>query len=124
MFGLKRKKKRKLFLQFGAFPVFVVDGTPSPLKSRARIARFFRSCGIDVSALPVPEEGVSVERNRTFLKSVEECVVSFLFLYPYTLCLSLTCITGCLGGGELWNSSSYWLKWICRNCLNCSGCLF
>ncbi|KDP28697.1 hypothetical protein JCGZ_14468 [Jatropha curcas] len=63
-----------LFSKFGAFPVFVVDGIPSPLKSRARIARFFRSSGIDVSSLPVAEEGVSVERNRVFSKCVEECV--------------------------------------------------
>jgi flap endonuclease GEN len=64
-----------LFLQFGALPVFVVDGTPSPLKSKARIARFFRFSGVDVSGLPVAE-GVSAERNKTFLKCVQECVVS------------------------------------------------
>ncbi|KAJ9171316.1 hypothetical protein P3X46_014703 [Hevea brasiliensis] len=63
-----------LFSKYGAFPVFVVDGTPSPLKSRARIGRFFRSSGIDVTALTVAEEGVSVERNRAFTKYVEECV--------------------------------------------------
>lgn len=69
-------------LQFGAYPVFVVDGTPSPLKSQARIARFFRASGLDLSSLPVPEEGVSVERNPAFLKCVRECVVS-LFLTFY-----------------------------------------
>uniref|UniRef100_A0A5B7AYS1 Flap endonuclease GEN-like 1 n=1 Tax=Davidia involucrata TaxID=16924 RepID=A0A5B7AYS1_DAVIN len=63
-----------LFSKFGAFPVFIVDGTPSPLKSQARIARFFRASGIDLSGLPVAEEGVSVERNRAFLKCVQECV--------------------------------------------------
>ncbi|XP_050235621.1 flap endonuclease GEN-like 1 [Mercurialis annua] len=63
-----------LFSKFGAFPVFVVDGTPSPLKSRARILRFFRSSGIEISDLPVPEDGVSVERNGAFLKCVKECV--------------------------------------------------
>ncbi|KAJ6675444.1 FLAP ENDONUCLEASE FAMILY MEMBER [Salix viminalis] len=62
-----------LFSKFGALPVFVVDGTPSPLKSRARIARFFRFSGVDVSGLLVAE-GVSSERNKTFLKCVQECV--------------------------------------------------
>lgn len=63
-----------VILQFGAFPVFVVDGTPSPLKSQARMARYFRT-SIDPSSLPVAEEGVTVERNRAFLKYVQECVV-------------------------------------------------
>ncbi|KAI9181745.1 hypothetical protein LWI28_018193 [Acer negundo] len=62
-----------LFAKFGAFPVFVVDGTPSPLKAQARIARFYRG-SIDSSSLPVAEEGVSVERNREFLKFVQNCV--------------------------------------------------
>ncbi|XP_051120716.1 flap endonuclease GEN-like 1 [Andrographis paniculata] len=63
-----------LFSKFGAYPVFVLDGTPSPLKSQARIARFFRSSGIDSSRLPEADEGVSVERNGKFRKCVEECV--------------------------------------------------
>ncbi|KAH9732191.1 Flap endonuclease GEN-like 1 [Citrus sinensis] len=62
-----------LFAKFGAFPVFVVDGTPSPLKSQARLARFYRFT-IDSSTLPVAEEGILVERNQTFLKCVQECV--------------------------------------------------
>ncbi|XP_010523049.1 PREDICTED: flap endonuclease GEN-like 1 [Tarenaya hassleriana] len=63
-----------LFSKFGAYPVFVVDGTPSPLKSPARIARFFRCSGIDVPNLPVIVEGVSVERNKVFSECVRECV--------------------------------------------------
>ncbi|KAK2974760.1 hypothetical protein RJ640_027121 [Escallonia rubra] len=63
-----------LFAKFGAFPVFVVDGTPSPLKSQARIARFFRLSGIDSLSLPVAEEGVSVERNGAFQKCIKEGV--------------------------------------------------
>ncbi|KAE9622042.1 hypothetical protein Lal_00032967 [Lupinus albus] len=63
-----------LFSKFGAFPVFVVDGTPSPLKSQARIARFFRNSGIELTSLPVPEQGVSAERNRSFSRCVQECV--------------------------------------------------
>ncbi|XP_061339946.1 flap endonuclease GEN-like 1 [Gastrolobium bilobum] len=63
-----------LFSKFGAFPVFIVDGTPSPLKSHARISRFFRSSGIELTSLPVPEEGVSAERNRSFSSCVQECV--------------------------------------------------
>ncbi|CAA0842627.1 Flap endonuclease GEN-like 1 [Striga hermonthica] len=63
-----------LFSKFGAYPVFVLDGTPSPLKSRARIMRFFRASGADLSSLPEAEEGVSVERNNSFRKCVEECV--------------------------------------------------
>ncbi|XP_057780679.1 flap endonuclease GEN-like 1 [Salvia miltiorrhiza] len=63
-----------LFSKFGAYPVFVLDGTPSPLKSQARIMRFFRSSGIALSSLPEVEKGVSVERNRAFKKCIEECV--------------------------------------------------
>ncbi|KAK7340205.1 hypothetical protein VNO77_20902 [Canavalia gladiata] len=63
-----------LFSKFGAFPVFVVDGAPSPLKSQARIMRYFRSSGIELSNLPVPEEGVSAERNHLFSSCVQECV--------------------------------------------------
>ncbi|GAA0143341.1 exodeoxyribonuclease [Lithospermum erythrorhizon] len=63
-----------LFSKFGAFPVFVVDGKPSPLKSQARIERFYRASGINLSSLPPVEEGVSVERNGIFKKYVEECV--------------------------------------------------
>ncbi|TYK24473.1 flap endonuclease GEN-like 1 [Cucumis melo var. makuwa] len=63
-----------LFAKFGAFPVFVVDGTPSPLKSKARIARFFRLSGIDTSDLPKVEDRISVHRNRKFAKCVKECV--------------------------------------------------
>lgn len=65
-----------LLKQFGAYPVFVLDGTPSPLKSQARIMRFFRSSGIDLSSLPEAEKGVSVERNGAFKKCVKECMVS------------------------------------------------
>ena len=71
------------FLQFGAFPVFVTDGTPSPLKSRARIARFFHASGIDLSDLPVAEEGVSIERNAAFSNWVQECVVGCLFYHAF-----------------------------------------
>ncbi|CAE5956246.1 unnamed protein product [Arabidopsis arenosa] len=63
-----------LFSKFGAYPVFVVDGTPSPLKSQARISRFFRSSGIDTCNLPVIKDGVSVERNKLFCEWVKECV--------------------------------------------------
>lgn len=62
-----------LFSKFGALPVFIVDGTPSPLKSQSRIARYFRSSGIELASLPVPE-GVSAERNRLFSSRVQECV--------------------------------------------------
>ncbi|EOA36590.1 hypothetical protein CARUB_v10011785mg [Capsella rubella] len=63
-----------LFSKFGAYPVFVVDGTPSPLKSQTRISRFFRSSGIDTPNLPAIKEGVSVERNKLFSEWVAECV--------------------------------------------------
>lgn len=63
-----------LFSKFGAFPVFVVDGKPSPLKSQARIARFIRFSGIDTSDSPVAKEGISADRNKYFVKCVEECV--------------------------------------------------
>ncbi|CAI9101685.1 OLC1v1039064C1 [Oldenlandia corymbosa var. corymbosa] len=63
-----------LFSKFGAYPVFVVDGTPSHLKSQARIKRYFRASGVDMSSLPVPKDGISVERNKAFQKSVKECI--------------------------------------------------
>ncbi|XP_022156154.1 flap endonuclease GEN-like 1 isoform X2 [Momordica charantia] len=63
-----------LFAKFGAFPVFVLDGTPSPLKSKARIMRFFRLSGMDASDLPKVEDRISVDRNRKFAKCVKECV--------------------------------------------------
>ncbi|XVE73935.1 hypothetical protein DITRI_Ditri11bG0158700 [Diplodiscus trichospermus] len=63
-----------LFSKFGAFPVFVLDGTPSPLKSQARMARFFRFSGIDTSTLNVAKEGVSKDRNSAFSKCVNDCV--------------------------------------------------
>ncbi|KAJ0235632.1 Flap endonuclease GEN-like 1 [Hirschfeldia incana] len=64
-----------LFSKFGAYPVFVVDGTPSPLKSQTRISRFYRSSGIDTSNHHLQEGGVvSVERNKQFCEWVSECV--------------------------------------------------
>ena len=38
-------KRWVFFWQFGVSPVFVVDETPSPMKSQARIARFFSVFG-------------------------------------------------------------------------------
>jgi flap endonuclease GEN len=74
----------------GAFPVFVVDGQPSPLKSQARAARFFRGSGIDVaastSAQPEGEASVPApakRRNALFTRYVKDCVVS--------ACLYLVC---------------------------------
>ena len=70
------------FLQMGALPVFVVDGEPSPLKSQARAARFFRGSGMDLAALPSTEADSSAaaapvkRRNAAFTRCVEECVVS------------------------------------------------
>lgn len=69
-----------LFSKLGAFPVFIIDGVSSPLKNRARIERFFRFSGIDLSGLPGVNDGVSVERNGAFTKCVQECVVSSAIL--------------------------------------------
>ncbi|XP_020114904.1 flap endonuclease GEN-like 1 isoform X2 [Ananas comosus] len=73
-----------LFSKMGAFPVFVVDGDPSPLKSRARIERFFRGSGLDPTAMPkaiaaaAAAEGEDAnavkQRNRVFTKYVQDCV--------------------------------------------------
>ncbi|KAL6656356.1 hypothetical protein ACP70R_007182 [Stipagrostis hirtigluma subsp. patula] len=71
-----------LFAKMGAFPVFVVDGEPSALKSQARAARFFRGSGVDLAALPSAggEAGSSAAaspakgRNAAFTRCVEECV--------------------------------------------------
>ncbi|CAA6673626.1 unnamed protein product [Spirodela intermedia] len=66
--------------QMGAFPVFVVDGEPPPLKAQARIERFCRAAGLDPSecaiALPQMEGGETpeIQRNRFFTKCVQECV--------------------------------------------------
>lgn len=63
-----------LFSKFGTFPVFVVDGVPSAMKSQARIARFYRNLDVNQLDFPVVEEGVSVERNSAFTRCVQECV--------------------------------------------------
>lgn len=71
-------------LQMGAFPVFVVDGEPSPLKSQARAARFFQGSRMDLAALPSTEAEAQSSaaaapvkpRNAAFTRCVEECVVS------------------------------------------------
>ncbi|CAD6224190.1 unnamed protein product [Miscanthus lutarioriparius] len=69
-----------LFAKMGAFPVFVVDGEPSPLKSQARAARFFRGSGMDLAALLSTEADSSAaaapvkRRNAAFTRCVEECV--------------------------------------------------
>ncbi|XP_073009879.1 flap endonuclease GEN-like 1 [Typha latifolia] len=64
-----------LFSKMGAFPVFVVDGEPSPLKSQARIKRFFLWSGLDPKIGKDGEETTPVkQRNRAFTRCVEECV--------------------------------------------------
>lgn len=67
-----------LFSKMGAYPVFVVDGDPSPLKAQARMERFFRASGIDPSALlRAPEDGAPSpvkQRNQAFTRCVRECV--------------------------------------------------
>ncbi|EAZ09797.1 hypothetical protein OsI_32084 [Oryza sativa Indica Group] len=68
-----------LFSKMGAFPVFVVDGQPSPLKSQVRAARFFRGSGMDLAALPSTEAEASADapvqpRNAKFTRYVEDCV--------------------------------------------------
>ncbi|GJN09128.1 hypothetical protein PR202_ga27107 [Eleusine coracana subsp. coracana] len=73
-----------LFAKMGAYPVFVVDGEPSPLKSRARATRF----GTDPSASPSTEaEAESSEaaapvkgRSAAFTRHVEECVEMLQYL--------------------------------------------
>lgn len=61
-----------LFSKLGAFPVFVLDGVPSPLKSRTRMERYYRFSGVDLSQ---KKDGQgSVERNGFFQKCVRECV--------------------------------------------------
>ncbi|KAL6845983.1 hypothetical protein ACP4OV_023431 [Aristida adscensionis] len=77
-----------LFAKMGAFPVFVVDGEPSPLKSQARAARFFRGSGVDLAALPSTEAeaepGAAAApvrgRNAAFTRCVEECVELLQYL--------------------------------------------
>uniref|UniRef100_A0A453LD86 Flap endonuclease GEN-like 1 n=1 Tax=Aegilops tauschii subsp. strangulata TaxID=200361 RepID=A0A453LD86_AEGTS len=70
-----------LFAKMGAFPVFVVDGEPSPLKSQARAARFFRGSGVDPPASSSAEaEGDASApapvkaRNAMFTRCVKDCV--------------------------------------------------
>ena len=75
--------------------MFIVDGSPSLLKSRARIARYFRCSGIELANLPVPEEGVSAERNRLFSSHVQECAVRCLLYlddyHQFETILSILC---------------------------------
>ena len=94
-------------LQMGAFPVFVVDGQPSPLKSQARAARFFRGSGMDLAALPSTEaesSGAATPvkgRNAAFTRCVEECVVSSrisVLLYSFAhSTIQFTCGCGTSG---------------------------
>ncbi|KAL9269277.1 Flap endonuclease GEN-like 1-like protein [Drosera capensis] len=63
-----------LISKFGAFPVFIMDGKPHPLKSEARISRFLRNSGINPSELPSVEERTSIERNQVFQKCVKDCM--------------------------------------------------
>ncbi|KAK8935001.1 Flap endonuclease GEN-like 1 [Platanthera zijinensis] len=70
-----------LFTKLGAFPVFVVDGDPSPLKDQARVERFLRGSCLDPSLLRNPSESAagqtasaSRKRNRVFSTWVQECV--------------------------------------------------
>ncbi|CAL5087265.1 unnamed protein product [Urochloa decumbens] len=77
-----------LFAKMGALPVFVVDGEPSPLKSQARAARFFRGSGMDLAALPSTEADAESStaaapvkgRNAAFTRCVEECVELLQYL--------------------------------------------
>lgn len=74
-------------MQMGAYPVFVLDGDPSPLKSRARIDRFCRANGISLPT-NLDQSVAPVKRNATFTKWVAECVVrqllkAFLSLFFY-----------------------------------------
>ncbi|XP_020690164.1 flap endonuclease GEN-like 1 isoform X1 [Dendrobium catenatum] len=70
-----------LFTKLGAFPVFVVDGEPSPLKDQARMERFLRGSGLELSVLLKPPETVAGQaapaakrRNRVFSTWVQQCV--------------------------------------------------
>ncbi|KAL5727726.1 hypothetical protein ACHQM5_000886 [Ranunculus cassubicifolius] len=63
-----------LFSKLGAFPIFVVDGIPSPLKARARMERFCRFSGIGLEDIVKKDDGGCVERNGAFQKCVRECV--------------------------------------------------
>jgi flap endonuclease GEN len=66
----------------GAFPVFVVDGDPSPLKQQVRIESFFHGSGLDLSELSkvlVPADGkqkeTPVKRNSVYTRYINECMV-------------------------------------------------
>lgn len=57
--------------------MFVVDGEPSPLKTQARMERFFCNSGVDPSALLKTAEGEQAavkQRNKAFTRCVQECV--------------------------------------------------
>ncbi|XP_078173175.1 5'-3' exonuclease family protein [Carex rostrata] len=69
-----------LFSKMGVFPIFVIDGNPSPLKHQARIERFFRGSGLDSSELVkalVPTDGKQkespVKRNPVYTQYIKEC---------------------------------------------------
>ncbi|XP_068635376.1 flap endonuclease GEN-like 1 [Aristolochia californica] len=115
-----------LFSKFGAYPVFVVDGVPSPLKAQARAARFYRATGFDTSSLS-KAEGVSVERNPVFTKHIQECVELLELLgmpilrangEAEALCAqlnSLGCVDACITGDS--DAFLYGAKCVIRSLL-------
>ncbi|KAG0491558.1 hypothetical protein HPP92_004956 [Vanilla planifolia] len=69
-----------LFSKLGAFPVFVIDGEPSPLKDQARMERFLRGSCLEFAVLSKPsvttvgDAPATKQRNHVFTKYVQECV--------------------------------------------------
>lgn len=59
-----------LFSKMGAYPVFIVDGEPSPLKGKARIERFLKGSGVNVDDLDMGSQ----RRNAVFARYILECV--------------------------------------------------
>ena len=86
-YGLVRKLilcRVLFFMQIGAYPVFVADGDPPPLKLQVRLDRFRRISGIQLDSSAGGADS-SRARNNHFLENIEECVVRMLLLLPFSL---------------------------------------
>lgn len=62
-----------LVAKIGAFPVFVADGEPPPLKLQVRLVRFSRISGLPLNT-SVGGSDCNVARSSLFTDSIDECV--------------------------------------------------
>ncbi|MCO5559023.1 hypothetical protein L7F22_012615 [Adiantum nelumboides] len=64
-----------LVAKIGAFPVFVADGEPPPLKLEVRLKRFSRMSGVPMNNFVGDlSSNVTQNRNSLFTESIDDCV--------------------------------------------------